>query len=108
MTENTDHLFAEIDRITKSKASYLVDHGMVVTGLILTRKETGEKCSINLGRVNWASVQQQNIKDFGAQQRLMMATGLKLTLMNYKYNSAPAGIKNVLTVILKEYKLQAP
>jgi len=58
-----DELYANLDSQTKKKAAILIENGMEVTGLILTRKATRDKCSIDLGRVRWASIDRLDLID---------------------------------------------
>jgi len=51
-----EELTGSLDSMTRKKAKILIDKGLEVTGVILTNRSTGDKCAVNMGKVNWASV----------------------------------------------------
>ena len=52
-----------LDSITRKKAKILIDKGLEVTGVILTNKSTGDKCAVNMGKVDWAAVPPVDLGD---------------------------------------------
>jgi hypothetical protein len=62
-----EELTNSLDSMTRKKAKILIDKGLEVTGVVLTNKATGDKCAVNMGRVNWASVSPEKL-DIEADQ----------------------------------------